>query len=471
MKKNFFIIWFCIVRLVFSTTTYEQVGEYSNGLINVSIGKKQNDFIYGDKWGYIDISGKIVIPLVYQYAYPFEKDGFAIVKKDNKFGVIDKRNNIYIGLNYEDIYYLDGNRFVVKLNDKYGLVDINNKIIIPIKYEEYLGEINEFLCFKYKEKIGLLNFSGDTIVPFKYDNLYEDKGSWLNFNSNTIAIKNANKYGFIDLKTGREVTQFIYDDVWKFSEGLAPVLKNGKWGFIDESGEEKISFSYDYVGSFNNGLAAVLQNKKWGFIDKRGKIKIDFKYDEAHKFQENFCAVKANGKWGFIDKNDNIIIESKYEKVTNFYGGRSIIMLNGKYGIIDNKGKLLLKVIYDSIEILNNDFYKLKKEGKFSIADFKGNLVLNEYFDNVFTASNNFITVNNSLYKIFDSKGKLINLKSFFNIGGLTKDYNDGYILVLFDQKNEKKHVLSKFGFMDINGNVNTLGLLKINNVMNYFEM
>ncbi|MBK8352585.1 MAG: WG repeat-containing protein [Saprospirales bacterium] len=41
-----------------------------------------------------------------------------------------------------------------------------------------------------------------------------------------------------------------------FSEGLAAVELNGKWGFIDENGNRVIpSFKFDEVNSFSNGLA------------------------------------------------------------------------------------------------------------------------------------------------------------------------------------------------------------------------
>ena len=39
------------------------------------------------------------------------------------------------------------------------------------------------------------------------------------------------KYGFID-RTGREITPMMYDHVYSFSEGMAAVIKNRKYGFI-----------------------------------------------------------------------------------------------------------------------------------------------------------------------------------------------------------------------------------------------
>jgi hypothetical protein len=65
------------------------------------------------------------------------------------------------------------------------------------------------------------------------------------------------------------VVPAVYDEIGPFSEGLAPVEVNGKWGFIDTKGNMVIPAVYDSAGSFSEGLAQVKVNGKWGYIDKR----------------------------------------------------------------------------------------------------------------------------------------------------------------------------------------------------------
>lgn len=48
-----------------------------------------------------------------------------------------------------------------------------------------------------------------------------------------------------------------YEDAGLFIDGLAPVKKNGKWGYIDESGTVVIDFQYDYAWRFSEGYALV----------------------------------------------------------------------------------------------------------------------------------------------------------------------------------------------------------------------
>lgn len=66
-----------------------------------------------------------------------------------------------------------------------------------------------------------------------------------------------------------------YDDIYYFSEGLAPVRKNGKWGYINKKGKAVIKPQYDVKDPFVNfseGLALVKKDGKWMFIDKKGKV-------------------------------------------------------------------------------------------------------------------------------------------------------------------------------------------------------
>ena len=76
-----------------------------------------------------------------------------------------------------------------------------------------------------------------------------------------------------------------YEDAKLFSDGLAAVKKNGKWGYINEKNEVVIDFAYDHAYAFSEGYAVVGKDDKtfiygyeedviyFGFIDKAGIYK------------------------------------------------------------------------------------------------------------------------------------------------------------------------------------------------------
>lgn len=66
-----------------------------------------------------------------------------------------------------------------------------------------------------------------------------------------------------------------YDELYPFSEGLAAVKKDGKFGYINTKGELVIPCQYQYAGSFKEGLACVVKDEEdnnISFIDAKGKM-------------------------------------------------------------------------------------------------------------------------------------------------------------------------------------------------------
>ena len=82
-----------------------------------------------------------------------------------------------------------------------------------------------------------------------------------------------------------------YDDIDCLSEGLARIERDGKYGFIDNTGQVVIPPKYDLAWDFSEGLARVSQNGKYGFIDKTGKVVIPLKYDKADSFYNGVAGV------------------------------------------------------------------------------------------------------------------------------------------------------------------------------------
>ena len=57
-----------------------------------------------------------------------------------------------------------------------------------------------------------------------------------------------------------------FEYVWNFSEGLACVEVDGKWGYIDKSGKQVIKCQYDGAGDFRDGLAWVCVGNKYTLL-------------------------------------------------------------------------------------------------------------------------------------------------------------------------------------------------------------
>jgi len=80
------------------------------------------------------------------------------------------------------------------------------------------------------------------------------------------------KYGVIS-SSGKKVTEQIYNDVGFYGGGYIAVLKDDKWGYVDENGKESIPLEYDevsYFYGFMDGKSWVRVGSEKYFIDEYG---------------------------------------------------------------------------------------------------------------------------------------------------------------------------------------------------------
>lgn len=121
-----------------------------------------------DKYGFIDKTGKIKIPLIYDFAESF-KYGFARVKLDSKFGYIDKSGKVIIDLLYESAEDFEDGFAKVKLNGKYGFIDKFGNVKILLIYDEVNFRNLNCIIVKLKGKFGIININEEEVVPLRFD--------------------------------------------------------------------------------------------------------------------------------------------------------------------------------------------------------------------------------------------------------------------------------------------------------------
>ena len=241
-------------------------------------------------YGYIDRTGKEIIPCQYLKAKDFS-NGFAIVlDQECKVCIIDK----------------EGNKKAI-LKEAYNLIDFHS-------YSNDLAlcrfEINFLSCFNYMNKKQEFQITLDN----KYQQAYD-------FVNGFAIVVDKNGYGFID-KTGKEVIPCQYERAQNFSGNLAPVLKevNGKWGYIDKNNQVKIPFQYDEAYPFRDGLALVEKNGLYGYITQNGLEKIPCIYKSAREFKEGLALVKdETGKYFINTHGSKVIPNATLNKSTIFY--------------------------------------------------------------------------------------------------------------------------------------------------------
>ena len=207
----------------------------------------------GKKWGYIDKTGRVVIPFKFDYAQKFS-EGLAAAHRKGKCGYIDKTGKFVIEPRFIGGYpFSEGLAIAIMsesekeriITGKFGYIDRGGKMVIKGQEQVYSRSPH--------------------FDPFE----------GMSFSEGLACSQQNNKTGYID-KTGRMVIPAEYVNAGPFSEGLAAVMVEDKYGYIDGSGKMVIPPQFKEAGPFSGGLALIKsdENQK-GYIDKSGKLVID----------------------------------------------------------------------------------------------------------------------------------------------------------------------------------------------------
>jgi WG containing repeat len=288
-------------------------------------------FTRNGKYGYIDRTGKIVIPA--KLDTPYENSNSA-----TPVGVGEQNENRDELISFEEDDYSTNMRseFLYKLGISayprgklreywYGYKNRRTgKAILRPQFRRAADRFSEGLAWVMDEqyRVGYTDERGKMVILPQYSY------------SRSEAIGGGN---FRDLGSD-------------FNGGLAKVCSEGKsckCGYIDRTGKVVIPLKFDDAAEkFSNGLAWVVINKGFGYIDKTGKVKISVKFTDPSINTSNPHAIEgaiatSNGDGWFIANID-------------FDRGLAVVKIPkackssdendcDRYGYIDTTGKLVFK--------------------------------------------------------------------------------------------------------------------------------
>ena len=124
-------------------------------------------------------------------------EGYAAVQLNDKWGFIDNTGREVIPPKYDNVWSFIEGFAAVKLNDKWGFIDKTGREVIPSKYD-WVGDFIEGLArVQLNDKWGFVDKNGREVIPPKYDTVW-------NFSEGAARVQLNDKWGFVD-KNGREV--------------------------------------------------------------------------------------------------------------------------------------------------------------------------------------------------------------------------------------------------------------------------
>jgi hypothetical protein len=306
---------------------YSSIRVQDNGLLIVEKVGEPGGFIQ-------DVNGNII----YQdngWGISDYSDGLAIVhrKSDNVY-INEKGQEVLQILTSNPSNFIDG---IALVNEGTSFIDKTGKEVEELQkvaelrkttYDMMSNFYDGVSVVRKGELYGFIDRSGKEIFAPQFVNT--DSVDTFNDDGLLIAYDQNNK-SLILSKSGK-----VYDDYTpiKFKEGMTPVGKAGKWGFVDKKGNEIVKPTYDEVSGFSGGLAQVKKNGKLGYVDQTGKEVVKPDYDELNSFVEGLLLVKKNGLFGYVDESGNEAITPQFEEAESFSEGLANVKIEGRWGYI-----------------------------------------------------------------------------------------------------------------------------------------
>lgn len=176
--------------------------------------------------------------------------------------------------------------------------------------------------FRFGELWGYKNAMGQEVIEPRYLRALEFTKGLFAF----VGVERNGKllYGLIT-RSGVWALEPSWSNVRPYSEGLAAVEQDGKWGFINEAGKIVIPCVYREVGDFHNGRAAVREASTFSYIDPDGDIAVKAAYTSAGIFGSDMAFVEQDGKQYTIDKVGQKITSWGNERGTYYSEGFAVI--------------------------------------------------------------------------------------------------------------------------------------------------
>ena len=238
------------------------------------------------KVGYVNRKKEIIVPPIYSSASYFEGHDYYIVTlgerntAEEKYACLNKTGKIIIDFkeyDYIGFHQISQGYILVTKNDKQGLVNVKNEIVLPLEYDNIGFFRNGFRNVGKNNKECVLNDSLKMVIDFKYNSI--GNFSKIQANGKQIASATLNsKTGCIDTK-GNIVIPFLYQVIQQFEDGIAQVYDKNKYGYIDQTGKVIIKIIYKEV-SYNPDTKSIVANDgKYEYIfNIKGKLLKKQKY-------------------------------------------------------------------------------------------------------------------------------------------------------------------------------------------------
>ena len=349
-----------------------------------------------------------------------EKKIFEIVTEANTVQSFDifirtYPDNIMVDSAWRQLYQtsLDtlNERTLNRFKSKYPNYPYQKELLRDIAYLDSM-----YLPIKEGELFGFMNTAGITMIPSAYEQVSP-------YSEGLAVVAKDGKFGAID-KYNQVKIPFKFDAISDFMNGRAIVEQDGLQGMIHRNGSFVFECEFDDMGTLSDGLIYASDGEKFGYYDATGFLRIPMKFTDAYDFSDGVAKVEVDGLEAIIDIYGVYVVPPAFTQIRTYSDSLYIYETDGFFGFMNRLGKSVIEPIYDGIGELHNDFAVALIDGEIVYLNGEGKVIvqndLEEYPNYMSRAeflNGEAIAMKDGLYGKIDQKGRGVLDFEYENLG------------------------------------------------------
>ncbi len=394
------------------------------------------------KWGYIDKRGRIVIEPKYdaigdQYLRWHGRNTespYRLVEADRKLGLINDQCQEVLPIRFDKIYPLNPSLFIVQEDTLLHIVDRTGNSALNEGFEEVLlldTLWGRYLKIKKKGLWGVHELGVGEILPPIYLDIEIQRAGDVFFKIRKPGEEKL--WGLVNTRN-KIILPNRYFDIRCVNENFFTTLSAiDQWEIRDSTGQQFLKGSWAVCIPLNRHFIGLeLPNDRMRLFScaQKDTIAIAEPYDELQPFNERYILYRNGFRSGLLDTTGNVALPSIYLNVKTF--GDSLFRVQrfgAGWGVLSLSRGLLLPTEYDSIYAFEGPFAKIEKADLLGLMDTSMQELIPPAFDRLVVSDSlikGYDSGNLSLFKITDS-GQVALMDEFSNVRTLRVGYNKKY--------------------------------------------
>ncbi len=237
------------------------------------------------------------------------------------------------------------------------------------------------------------------------------------------------------------------------AQKLYPVVRDGQWGYINDSGSLVVNFRFDKANPSSNGMARARKGKDLYVFFEGGR---ELKIEDANFFEplaNGVFKVQKEGKWWLCDSSgENIYGPCDRIWAVGGFDSLLYVVRESEMGVIDLQGNEILAPEYPQVRVQSPMFFSVMLKNKtFILIDRRGEKLLPDSLFRVQTESLDpeiFSGMNtHRIQVLFNSRGEVIDRGRSMRVVNL-----DNGFLAVFNHRRNRLYDARRDAWIDSSG-------------------